>query len=278
MTINHSGYQREEWAKALCETPVAWGAPFLSTLFGEYVFEILLTLEKHLDAAWIPIFKEFSLENPSIKAPLSQRIYSYWDIHHRRRVEQFADCPSYRLAARYNLWEPKSAPQNLRKELLLVEQLGADLNMLPRYQLFGLELNVLDISQVRFWVKETLENNDILKHNENTLYEIDEHLKSNRTVTALSTLRRLNQARGPSNVLAELMRSISNEELHDISFCRELAERYTRFHDKHNFIYRGGLGELPYFWEEFDTCYNESQLQDCHTRFVNLVNKIKTDL
>jgi len=111
MTRHHSGYQRQVWAKLLSRYPADWTTPFMALLLGDYVCEILATLDDGLSPAWGALFETFSIENPEWSRPLTHRIITYWDIYYRRRIPSLVEYPGYRVTERLGLWDRKAAPK-----------------------------------------------------------------------------------------------------------------------------------------------------------------------
>ena len=119
MTRHHSGYQRESWGRVLCESPSTWATPFAVDLLGDYVLEILMMLERSLDAEWMPFVAQLISDNDGITAPLNHRILNYWHCYYRwypPNIRELRDYPGYVAAARLGLWENGVGKKLLRKK------------------------------------------------------------------------------------------------------------------------------------------------------------------
>jgi hypothetical protein len=115
MTRHHSGFQREYWAKILCKHPSDLSAVFLGYLLGDYVVQILASLDASLGAEWDPYFGAFATANPEYVRPMNHRVIDYWTIYYRRPYLWLTDYPGYIVASRLGLWDSKVAPKLIRK-------------------------------------------------------------------------------------------------------------------------------------------------------------------
>ena len=115
-TRHHSGYQREIWVEQLMKYPNPWAAPFIASLLGEYVVEILILLERSVDDSWESLIYDFAALNPEWTRPLNHQILSYWTAYHRPKIPRLLDYPGYRLAVKWGLWNNKTAPKIIRAE------------------------------------------------------------------------------------------------------------------------------------------------------------------
>jgi hypothetical protein len=116
MIRHHSGYHRETWAQQLLAYPTPWTTPFVAVLLGDYVSQILSTINKHLNSRWETLFHDFAQKNPKWLRPLSHRILTYWDIYYRRSIPRLTDYPGYLVAQRLGLWDKKAAPRLTKKQ------------------------------------------------------------------------------------------------------------------------------------------------------------------
>lgn len=78
------GYLREIRLKSLLKSNSNFVIPFTFQLLGEYVFEILEVLDKHLKEPNLNLYKSFFEENLEYGQKTKDRMISYWDAYYRR--------------------------------------------------------------------------------------------------------------------------------------------------------------------------------------------------
>ncbi len=95
------GYKREQALRSLlaCDAP-AFAIAFLLRPLSEYVFPIYELLFEQRDGMPVASLCTFRDENPAFLELSWQRIQSYWDSYHRRRVADFAAMPN----VQFMLW------------------------------------------------------------------------------------------------------------------------------------------------------------------------------
>lgn len=118
MSRHFSGYQRELWAAELCQRPIEWAIPFVAYLLGDYVVEVLRTVEVGLSPEWERLFASFSAERQHTRRQLNHRIINYWNLryHGRQSYRHLSDYPGYIIAKRLGLWESRVAPRLIRRK------------------------------------------------------------------------------------------------------------------------------------------------------------------
>ncbi len=60
-----------------------WVAPFKLQLLGEYIFEILEVLDKHINDKSIASYMKIVSENPKYWQQTESRMISYWNEYYR---------------------------------------------------------------------------------------------------------------------------------------------------------------------------------------------------
>ncbi|WP_156121599.1 hypothetical protein [Alistipes sp. ZOR0009] len=80
---HHNGYIRESRLKDLNEANEYWSIPFTIQLLGEYVFEILEVLDKHINNDTLENYCKFIEENPKYWKKTESRMISYWNEYYR---------------------------------------------------------------------------------------------------------------------------------------------------------------------------------------------------
>jgi hypothetical protein len=89
---HHNGFLREQRLKQLIETKEYWVIPFTIQLLGEYVYEILEVLDKHINEQNLNLYVKFIQENPKYWQQTESRMISYWNEYYRSR---FPDLKKY---------------------------------------------------------------------------------------------------------------------------------------------------------------------------------------
>jgi len=83
--LRHSdGYVRQRRLENLVDKNEKWITPFTTQLLGEYVFEILQVLDKHINDNTIDNYVKFIRDNPKFWKQTESRMISYWDVYYRR--------------------------------------------------------------------------------------------------------------------------------------------------------------------------------------------------
>lgn len=83
-TRHHDGFIRQKRLKEIVLSDEYWVTPFVMQLLGEYVQEILLTIEDNLSEKLVENFNRFIKENPKYFEATKSRLVSYWDCYYRR--------------------------------------------------------------------------------------------------------------------------------------------------------------------------------------------------
>jgi len=81
---HHDGFIRQKRLEKLVDNKEYWVLPFTFQLLGEYVFEVLEVLERHINDKNIENYIHFKLENPRYLQRTESRMISYWNEYYRR--------------------------------------------------------------------------------------------------------------------------------------------------------------------------------------------------
>ena len=85
-TRHNDGFVRQKKLEQILLSDEYWIAPFIMQLLGEYVCEILLTIEKDLSDTLLDNLIRFIEENPKFFETTKSRIVSYWNCYYRNRL------------------------------------------------------------------------------------------------------------------------------------------------------------------------------------------------
>lgn len=101
---HHNGYLRQRRLEKLIDKSEYWITPYTIQLLGEYVFEILEVLDRHINDKNIDNYKIFVKENPKYFQQTESRMISYWNAYYRRqRFPKLKDYIGYRIVNRIKL-------------------------------------------------------------------------------------------------------------------------------------------------------------------------------
>lgn len=78
------GYIRQRRLENLVDKNEKWITPYTTQLLGEYVFEILQVLDKHINDNTIDNYVKFIRDNPKLWKQTESRMISYWNEYYRR--------------------------------------------------------------------------------------------------------------------------------------------------------------------------------------------------
>lgn len=94
---HHNGYLREKRLKNLLTSNSEFVIPFTIQLLGEYVFEILETLNNHLNESNLDLYHKFMKENPKYWQITESRVGSYWNVYYRYKFRKFKKYLGYEI-------------------------------------------------------------------------------------------------------------------------------------------------------------------------------------
>jgi hypothetical protein len=102
--VKRCGFLREQCVAQLLLNPTPWTAPFVVTMLGEYVVEIVLRIEAALIRADTAapladdaVYAAFAGENSAFMATTTRRAISYWNVYYRLRYAQKVDYSALRV-------------------------------------------------------------------------------------------------------------------------------------------------------------------------------------
>lgn len=104
LTRHHDGHVRQRQIERLVASSEPWVAPFVMQLCGEYVIEILDTVEAHLSSIDQCTYGAFFRENSLFFQRTRDRMISYWDCYYRWLYKREADYVGFRLFDRFREW------------------------------------------------------------------------------------------------------------------------------------------------------------------------------
>lgn len=103
------GYLRQRRLEYLVDKNDNWIIPFTMQLLGEYVFEILQVLDKHVNDKAIDSYVKFVRENPKYWKQTESRMISYWNEYYRRQYPNLENYLGRQLANRIKKSERMTA-------------------------------------------------------------------------------------------------------------------------------------------------------------------------
>jgi hypothetical protein len=103
------GYLRQRRLENLIDKNDNWIIPFTIQLLGEYVFEILEVLDRHINDKTIDSYVKFIRENPKYWEQTESRMISYWNEDYRRQYPKLKIYLGRQLANRIKKSERMTA-------------------------------------------------------------------------------------------------------------------------------------------------------------------------
>lgn len=106
-TRSNNGFERQRAVQDLMADVRPWAAPYIITLIGEYVVEILDDIDTALTVDAEQTVASFLIANPAFWDTIKHRVASYWNAYYRlsrasehRRAYTKADYVGFRLVDR----------------------------------------------------------------------------------------------------------------------------------------------------------------------------------
>lgn len=96
---HHDGRVRQRHLEQILASGEPWAVPFVVRLAGEYVLEIITSIERGLPGLAEPrsaqrrLYGEFIARNPAFFARTERRVVSYWSCYYRRQYGAFGIYP-----------------------------------------------------------------------------------------------------------------------------------------------------------------------------------------
>ena len=96
-TRHHNGFVRQSNLNRILLPDEYRITPFILQLSGEYVIEILQTIEQRLSEKLLDNILQFSAENPGFFETTKSRIISYWNCYYRFRFPNKKDYVGFKI-------------------------------------------------------------------------------------------------------------------------------------------------------------------------------------
>lgn len=81
---HHNGYIRQRRLEKLTDKTDYFAVPFVFPLLGEYVLEVLVVLDRHINNQTVDDYIKFINENKKYWQQTESRMISYWNEYYRR--------------------------------------------------------------------------------------------------------------------------------------------------------------------------------------------------
>ncbi|KAA0995963.1 hypothetical protein FQ192_07960 [Pseudomonas sp. ANT_J12] len=101
LTRHHDGRVRQRHLERILSVREPWVVPFVVQLMGEYVIEILETVEAHLPTLDPELYGRFIRDNQAYFQTTQARMISYWDCYYRGRHPSQSDYAGFRLFSKF---------------------------------------------------------------------------------------------------------------------------------------------------------------------------------
>jgi hypothetical protein len=113
---HHNGYVRQKHLRQAIRSVEAWTPPYVVSVVGEYVVEIIQTVAEGLDQLEDPlspqsaIYGRYVAGNRAAIDLIEARAASYWNVYYRTRFPRFTQYPSRALVARLRIASERFGP------------------------------------------------------------------------------------------------------------------------------------------------------------------------
>ncbi|MBV4464355.1 hypothetical protein KVG95_13575 [Pseudomonas sp. SWRI79] len=101
LTRHHDGHVRQGQLERILSVHEPWIVPFVFQLTGEYVIQILETVEAHLPKFDPVLYGRFIRDNQAYFQTTQARMISYWDCYYRRLYKHPSDYVGFRVFAKF---------------------------------------------------------------------------------------------------------------------------------------------------------------------------------
>lgn len=89
---HHDGFVRQKRLEQLIESTEPFVIPYTFQLLGEYIIEILVVLDRHVNNKTLNDYARFICDNKRYSQQIESRMISYWNEYYRHK---FPDLKSY---------------------------------------------------------------------------------------------------------------------------------------------------------------------------------------
>lgn len=100
LTRHHDGHVRQRHLERIISAHEPWVVPFVLQLTGEYVIQILETVEAHLSALDPALYGRSIRDNQAYFQTTQARMISYWDCYYRHLYKRPSDYVGFRVFAK----------------------------------------------------------------------------------------------------------------------------------------------------------------------------------
>ncbi|KPN93462.1 hypothetical protein [Pseudomonas nunensis] len=100
LTRHHDGHMRQRHLERILSVREPWVVPFVVQLMGEYVIQILETVEAHLPTLDPALYGRFIRDNQVYFQTTHARMISYWDCYYRRLYKYPSEYVGFRVFAK----------------------------------------------------------------------------------------------------------------------------------------------------------------------------------
>ena len=107
-TRHSDGFIRQKKPGQIISSGEYWITPFVMQLLGEYVREILSTVEENLSGALLDNLVLFIEENPKFFETTKSRVISYWNCYYRNLFSNRTAYVGFRILTEITLAKTKS--------------------------------------------------------------------------------------------------------------------------------------------------------------------------
>lgn len=97
LTRHHDGHVRQRHLERILSVHELWVVPFVIQLTGEYVIQILQTIEAHLPSLDPALYGRFILDNQAYFQTTEARMISYWDCYYRGMYKYPSEYVGFRV-------------------------------------------------------------------------------------------------------------------------------------------------------------------------------------
>lgn len=87
-TRSNDGFERQRALRDLLEYPPTWAAPFILTLVGEYIIEILQDISNAMTPEMEQTLSAFIVQNKAFWNTIKSRVASYWNVYYRPNLRE----------------------------------------------------------------------------------------------------------------------------------------------------------------------------------------------
>jgi hypothetical protein len=107
-TRHNDGFIRQKKLAQILSSGEYWITPFVMQILGEYVREILLTVEENLSGRLLDNLVLFIEENPKFFETTKSRVTSYWNCYYRNPRSSQTTYVGFRILTKITLAQTKS--------------------------------------------------------------------------------------------------------------------------------------------------------------------------